>query len=56
MWTIKKSLPKLKHTTTTIYKPTQTSTVAWIYNESSNSCLYGPDYENGIPTYSECRI
>ncbi|ORX97067.1 hypothetical protein LY90DRAFT_709632 [Neocallimastix californiae] len=55
MWTIKKSLPKLKPTTTTIYKPTQTSTVAWIYNESSNSCLYGPDYENGIPTYSECR-
>ncbi|KAG4082338.1 hypothetical protein H8356DRAFT_1386383 [Neocallimastix lanati (nom. inval.)] len=55
MWTIKKSLPKLKPTTTTIYKPAQTSTVAWIYNESSNSCLYGPDYENGIPTYSECR-
>ncbi|KAG4102174.1 hypothetical protein H8356DRAFT_1073905 [Neocallimastix lanati (nom. inval.)] len=39
MWTIKNSLPKLKPTTTTIYKP------------YSNN----PDYENGIPTYSECR-
>ncbi|KAG4105449.1 hypothetical protein H8356DRAFT_1408960 [Neocallimastix lanati (nom. inval.)] len=54
MWTIKKSLFKIRTITTIIYKPTQTSTVAWIYNESRNSCLYALDYENGIPTYSEC--
>lgn len=48
-WIIKKSLPE------TSYESTKTNSVVWIYNESSNSCLYGPDYENGIPTYSECR-
>jgi len=41
-------------TSTTTINQTPTSKPVWIYNEFTDKCLFGPEYENEIPTFEKC--
>lgn len=52
MRNIKSNCKPTKKVTTTI-NPTPTFKSVWIYNESTDKCLYGLEYADEIPTYEK---